>query len=236
MRPVSRTDSAREGAKSTAPHPAWRPTGNKLGKKIAQTYLLHSLKRTVQSIRKKISLTVSKIVDAVSERTGYAAVRVPLQKAKRPREVTLDLTGYRQIDSFSCGGVAAAMAVKFMRPRMSFERIYDTVKPRQETGAGYVRVTRALRSLGVRVSWRKNLSLDDLCDAIDAGSPVLVCIKTKDADTDHWVVAYGYGRRPDLLFIAGRGVHFLARNRMRRREFRRLWSPPGEGLICSKAR
>ena len=190
------------------------------------------MKRIVQSIRNKIS----RAIDAVVQRTGYVAVRVPLQKAKRPREVTLDLTGYRQIDSYSCGGVAAAMAVKFLRPRMSFERIYDAVNPIQETGAGYVRVTRALRSLGVRVSWRKNLSFDDICSAIDAGSPVLVCIQTNDAETDHWVVAYGYGRRPDLLFIAGRGVHFLARNRVRRREFRRLWCPPGEGLVCSKAR
>ena len=181
-------------------------------------------------------LTVSKVRDAVVELTGYAAVRVRLQKAKKPGEVTLDLTGYRQIDSFSCGGVAAAMAVKLMRPRMSFERIYAAVNPLQETGAGTVRVMRALRSLGVRVSWRKSLTFDDVCDAIDEGSPVLVCITTGDTDTDHWVVAYGYGRRPDLLFIAGRGIPVLTRNRMRRRELRRLWSPPGEGLVCSKAR
>jgi hypothetical protein len=119
---------------------------------------------------------------------------------------------------------------------MSFERIYAAVNPTQGHGAGTARVTRALRSLGVRVSWRKNLSFDDICDAIDAGSPVLVCIQTNDAETDHWVVAYGYGRRPDLLFIAGRGIHFLARNRMRRRKFRRLWCPRGEGLVCAKAR
>lgn len=202
------------------------------------------LKRIVQAIRKKTSrlvesvrgLTVSKVCDAVVERTRYAAVRVPLQKAKKPGEVTLDLTGYRQIDSFSCGGVVAAMAVKFFRRQMSFERIYAAVNPLQETGAETWRVTRALRSFGVRVSRRENMSFDDICDAIDANSPVLVCIKTKDTDTDHWVVAYGYGRRPDLLFIAGRGIPFFTGNRMRRREFRRLWSPRGEGLVCSKAR
>ena len=201
------------------------------------------MKRIVQSIRKKSSgilnslrLAVSNVRDAVVDLTGYAAVRVRLQKAKKPGEVTLDLTGYRQIDSFSCGGVAAAMAVKFMRPRTSFERIYAAVNPTQEDGAAPVPVVRALRSLGVRVSWRKNLTFDDMCDAIDEGSPVLVCITTADKDTDHWVVAYGYGRRPDLLFIAGRGIPLITGNRMRRGEFRRLWSPPGEGLVCSKAR
>jgi len=189
------------------------------------------MKSIIQFIKEK----ASRVVDTFSDLTGYAAVRVPLQKAKRQREVTLDLTGYRQIDSFSCGGIAAVMVVKFMRPQMSFERIYAAVNPIPKTGAGHGRVTRALRSLGVQVSLRKNLSFYGICDAIDAGSPVLVCIETDDAETDHWVVAYGYGRRPDLLFIAGMGIHFVARNRMSRREFRRLWSQRGEGLVCSKA-
>ncbi len=203
-------------------------------KSIIQSFKKKS-SRIVKSLRK---LTVSKVIDAMVERIGYAAVPVRLQKAKRPREVTLDLVGYRQIDSFSCGGVAAAMAVKFLRPQMSFERIYAAVNPIQETGAGYVRVTRALRSLSVRVSWRKNLTFVTICDAIDAERPVLLCIETgrQKNDPDHWVVVYGYGRRPDLLFIAGIGIPFIARNRMLRREFRRLWSLPGEGLVCSKGK
>ena len=191
----------------------------------------NSLKSVIQFIKEQSS----RVVDTLVDLSGYAAVPVPLQQAKKPREVTLDLPGYRQIDSFSCGGVAAAMAVKFLRPRMRFERIYDAVSPTRKTGVGTDRVMRALRSLAIRVSRRKNLAFDDICDAIDADSPVLVCLKTADAETDHWVTVYGYGRRPDLLFVAGRGIHFVARNRMRRGDFRRLWSPPGEGLICSKA-
>jgi hypothetical protein len=182
-----------------------------------------------------VSSWIEDCVDKISELNGYAAVRVPLQKAKRPREVTLALPGYRQIDSFSCGGIAAAMVGKFLRPRMSFQRIYAAVDPVRGSGAGFDRVTRALRSLGVGVSWRKNLTFDDICDAVDSESPVLVCTKTTDPDTDHWVVIYGYRRRPDLLFIAGMGIPFLARNRMLRRKFRELWFTPGVGLVCSKA-
>ncbi|MCX6982231.1 MAG: hypothetical protein NTV08_15995 [Verrucomicrobia bacterium] len=97
------------------------------------------MKSIIQFIKEK----ASRVVDTFSDLTGYAAVRVPLQKAKRQREVTLDLTGYRQIDSFSCGGIAAVMAVKFMRPQMSFERIYAAVNPIPKTVAGHGRVTRA---------------------------------------------------------------------------------------------
>jgi hypothetical protein len=176
-----------------------------------------------------------RLVDVVSDLTGYAAVRVPLQTASRPGEVTLGLTGYRQIDSYSCGAVASAMVVKFLRPSVSFERIHAAVDPCQEIGAGTLRVMRALRSLGIGVKRRTKLTFDDICTAIDAGSPVLVCVTTSDPYTNHWVVIYGYGRRPKLLFVAGQGLHFIARQRVKWQDFRSKWSPPGEGLVCWKA-
>ena len=176
----------------------------------------------------------SRVADVVSEFIGYAACPMPLQRATRAGEVSLDLTGYRQFDSFSCGAIAAAMAVKYLRPRMSFERIYAAVSPSRRSGAGSGRVACALRSLGVRVETRTDLAFDAICAAIDDGSPVLVCFTTRDPDTDHWVVLYGYGRRPDSLFVAGRGIPFISRNRIARRRFEHLWSPAGAGLVCAK--
>lgn len=172
---------------------------------------------------------------AVIERTGYAAVRVPLQKASRPREVTLDLPGYWQIDSYSCGGIAAAMVVQCLRPQVSFRRVHGAVAPLPDTGAGTRRVLRALRSLGLVVAARTDLTFDTLCEVIDAGCPVMVCVTTADPSIDHWVVIYGYGRRPNLVFVAGQGLPFLARHRTPWREFRYEWSPPGLGLVCWKA-
>jgi hypothetical protein len=189
------------------------------------------LKRALQLIKDH----AGRLADAVSDLTNYAAVRVPLQKANRPGEVTLDLTGYRQVNTYACGAVASAMVVRFLRPLMSFERIHSAVDPTLESGAGTMRVTRALRSLGVGVSRKTDLTFDDICNAIDAGRPVMVCVKTKDKATDHWVVVYGYGRRPNTLFVAGQGWHFVARQRVKWADFRRQWRPPGEGIVCWKA-
>lgn len=177
-----------------------------------------------------------RLVDVVSDFTNYAAVRVPLQKASRPGEVTLDLTGYRQVNTYACGAVASAMVVRFLRPQMSFERIHAAVDPTLESGAGTRRVMRALRSLRVGVSRKTDLTFDDIYNAIDAGRPVMVCVKTKDKATDHWVVLYGCGRRPNLVFVAGQGLHFIARQRVKWQEFRQQWAPPGEGLVCWKAK
>ena len=63
-----------------------------------------------------------------------------------------------------------------------------------------------MRSLGIGVDRRTKLTFDDICDAIDAGRPVLVCVTTSDPDMSHWVVIYGYGRRPKLVFVAGQGL------------------------------
>lgn len=177
----------------------------------------------------------ARLADAVSDLTNYAAVRVPLQKANRPGEVTLDLTGYRQVNTYACGAVASAMVVRFLRPQISFERIHAAVDPTLESGAATMRVMRALRSLGVGVSRKTDLTFDDICNAIDAGRPVMVCVKTKDKATDHWVVLYGYGCRPNLVFVAGQGLHFIARQRVKWADFRQQWRPPGEGIVCWKS-
>lgn len=172
-------------------------------------------------------------LDRISSLTGYAAMRVPLQSAGRPGEVTLDLTGYRQVDSYSCGAVA--MVVKFFHPRMCFERIHGVVAPDEDIGVGTLRLSRALRSLGVEVTCRRKLTFAGLCAAIDAGRPVLACVTTRAADTDHWVVIYGYGRRPNLVFVAGQGLPFIGRQRVQWPDFRKQWSPAGTGWVCGKA-
>jgi hypothetical protein len=128
------------------------------------------------------------------------------------------------------------MVAQFLRPRLSFESIYAAVDPCKEIGAGTVRVTRALRSLGLGVARRTRLTFDDLCEAIDAGSPVMVCVTTSDPYTHHWVVLYGYGRRPNLVFVAGQNWLAIGRDRVKWPDFRRQWTPPGEGLVCSKVR
>lgn len=195
-------------------------------------YPFTRLKRTLQILKER----AGQLVDTVSDFTGYVAVRVPLQKARHPGEVTLDFTGYRQVNTYACGAVAAAMVVKFLRPQIGYDRIHNAVDPCQEIGAGTMRVTRALRSLGIGVARKTKLTFADLGAAIEAGRPVLVCVKTDELDTHHWVVIYGYGRRPKLVFVAGQGLPFIGRQRVAWEQFRRQWASPGEGIVCWKAK
>lgn len=173
--------------------------------------------------------------DAVSDWTDCVATRVPLRRASGTDEVTLDLPGYAQLDTFGCGAVAGVMALKHFKPRASFYSFYARVSPLPENGTATYRLIRALRQSGLRVSERHDLSFADLCAAIDVGRPVIVAVHNPDAEDTHWVVVYGYGRKPKRVFIATNGIP-LVTNVILLQKFARIWSPHGNGLICAKAK
>ena len=175
------------------------------------------------------------VLDAVSDWTDCVATRVPLRRACGSDEITLDLPGYVQLDSYGCGAIAGVMALKHFKPRASFTAFYGRVSPHPENGTATYRLIRALRQSGLRVSERHDLSFADLCAAIDAGSPVIVVVHNPGADDTHWVVVYGYGRNPKRVFLATNGFPMVT-NAVLLSRFARIWSPHGNGLICAKSK
>src|SRR5689334_21354979 len=101
------------------------------------------LKQLIQSMKKRLP----GLANGPSDLTGYAAVPVPLNRASCPGQVTLDLPGYAQVNSFCCGVVAGAMVLKHFRPRASFAQFHARVNPKD--GAGTGKVVRALRQSGI---------------------------------------------------------------------------------------
>ncbi|MEN9575309.1 MAG: hypothetical protein RL514_3164 [Verrucomicrobiota bacterium] len=174
-------------------------------------------------------------IDTVSNWTGYTATRVPLRRASGPDEVTLDLPGYCQLDSYGCGAVAGIMVLKHFKPSVSFTTFNARVSPHPQNGTATRRLVRALRQSGLRVSERHDLTFADLCAAIDVGRPTLVVVHNPGVEDSHWVVVYGYGRKPNRVFLATNGFPFVT-NVVPLRRFARLWYPHGNGLVCAKAK
>ncbi len=172
--------------------------------------------------------------DWVTNWTGYAAIPVQLEQASRPREVTLQMPGYMQLNSYACGAITAAMIVRYFRPRMSFSRIYAAVNPHPENGVGERQVTRALRSCGLRVGIHTRLRFRDIRKAIDRNRPIMAHIINPGAEDGHWIAIYGYSLRPDRVFLAINGRPWDRPYRITRRQFERIWAPSGNGFICWK--
>jgi hypothetical protein len=67
--------------------------------------------------------------------------------------------------------------------------------------------------------------------------PLALIVNTSCPDYSHWVVAYGYGRRPSRVYVAGNGLPLLARKVYCWREFRaHHWRTPGQGLVCYRGK
>lgn len=184
-------------------------------------------------IASTIKSTAQWLGDCITDWTGLAGMRVPLERASGPRAVTLNLPGYVQTNSYGCGAVAAVMVVRYFHPQMEFDVVYDAVDPHSEVGAGQRQVARAMRLCGLQVSTRRQLQFHDLCSAINAGKPILVVIRNPGADSSHWVVVYGCRRMPDQVYLANNSLPFFMGNQVSRRAFEKLWDPPGNGLVCS---
>ena len=187
-----------------------------------------------RSMRHAVTRTAQWLGDQITDWTGLAALRVPLERASGRRAVTLNLPGYLQTNSYGCGAVAAVMVVRYFWPQMPFGAVYDAVAPLPEIGAQPRQVAQAMRLCGLRVRARGRLQFNDLCQSINEGSPVLVVIRNPGAQSRHWVVVYGYRRIPDQVYLANNGLPFFTRDRVSWSVFRKLWEPKGNGLVCGR--
>ena len=146
--------------------------------------------------------------------------------------MTLNIAAYRQVESYTCGFVAGLMVLHTFRPSASVDRFYRKVRPNPRTRASTRKVTEALRNSGVGVSVRHDLDFSGIREQIDAGFPIISCVHTDNPAVEHWVVLYGYGIRPNRVFIAANGLPYLARREYPYSEYSRLSSPKRFGLVC----
>lgn len=170
------------------------------------------------------------IMDKLSDWTGVTYFIDPLEYASCKGEKTLPISGYRQLDSYSCGFVAGLMVLHLFQPNADGEEFYQDVEG-DEDGTTTAQLRRALKQWGVRTSHRQRLNRRSIVSCIDNGNPVIIGVKKPPSD--HWVVIYGYG--PDYLFMAGDGLPWMSK-KISMRRFMHYWSPRGSGIVCSRER
>jgi len=115
---------------------------------------------------------------------------------------SLELTGYSQMHSYTCGAVAGWMVVKAIWPRRSAQKFYQTIAPDPELGTSTRRLIATLKLARVGVE-RTKPKFRHIVEAIDAGFPLIACIDRPNTGYQHWVVIYGYGRQPKTVYLAG---------------------------------
>jgi hypothetical protein len=148
-------------------------------------------------------------------------------------EVKLELIGYRQLDEYSCGPVAAWSILEIFHPGVvSFPTFYKDCKM-DEDGSNEYQIINALRKNGVGIGIRDELDFEDIVKIIDKGFPVLGSI-THPGFADHWLVIYGYGMNPPRLCTSNHyGNHDAhSRKQLSWDHWLSLWDVESRYLIC----
>ena len=169
-------------------------------------------------------------VNAISEITGVRAVVAPLKHPKRPGCKTLLIPGYRQVQTYTCGFIAAANVLHLYHPEVDLTVLYSILDHRD--GTEEFQVADGLRTYGIEVERRTTLDFCSICQALVHGSPIIAAVRT--IFYGHWIVIYGYDSLKQTVFICGNGYHpVLNRKEVSFDHFCTKWDPVGNGLICT---
>ncbi|MCE9616531.1 MAG: hypothetical protein K8T26_19830 [Lentisphaerae bacterium] len=171
---------------------------------------------------------ILKWLDRFADKTGIRIMPDRLPHPSGDDVTTLDVPGYRQIDSFSCGAAAALMVVRTFRPGFPAGDFHDLCSP--DDGIQVPRLIRFLRKSGIGVIERDDLTFARIAERIDAGFPIITLVNQKD-DLQHWVVIYGVGLKPNRVYVGGMKLPIVGRKEYTWREFSRMWFK-GFGLVC----
>lgn len=173
--------------------------------------------------------------NSATEALGLRHLPDVLSHPRGPHVETIRIPAFVQTQTYTCGPVAALMVVRHFRPEYPAGKVYSRADADPDYGTGVGRLVRVLRECGIRVRERSNLAFRDIVDAIDRGRPVITVVNTDRERVSHWVVLYGYGKKPSRVFLAANGPPVVGRREYRWDEFlKHHWTAAGFGLVCGR--
>lgn len=179
----------------------------------------------IQRIRTMLQL----IYNRFCELTGFNAIPEWREPAVKSNTDLLDVPGFVQTDTYSCGYLAGLAVVRAFQPNVDGRGFYQRVKPCVQNGTPTNRLVAALRKSGVVVGIRYRMSYRSLTKNVEAGFPIIV--STGSDVADHWAVVVGVSDKH--IYVMGHGNWLCSKGRFTRRQFEKMWCPKGFAMICS---
>jgi Papain-like cysteine protease AvrRpt2 len=173
--------------------------------------------------------------NTATEALGIRVLPDRLIHPRHPNVATIRIPGYCQVQTWTCGPVAALMVVHHFRPSVQAKRVFCLAAADPHRGTSVARLVRTLRGCGIQVGQRTNLGFQDIVRAVDRGRPIMTVVRTNKPGISHWVVCYGYGKRPNRVYVAANGLPLMSQREYPWGIFRQHhWTDAGFGLVCSR--
>ncbi|MEI6493914.1 MAG: cysteine peptidase family C39 domain-containing protein [Verrucomicrobiota bacterium] len=145
----------------------------------------------------------------------------------------IPMQGWCQMDSYSCGPVAAFMMLSCFFPGKTFARLVELCAVGEDGSSGS-NIRNALRHYGLRCRITRSLNKRVVDAAIAAGSPILVGVAGEfiNCADDHWMVVHG-SRSGGVLLAGhlelGRSSRWVPWARLNKH-----LAPEGWGMVVSR--
>ncbi len=192
-----------------------------------------SMKQQAFQIAAGVSQTAGNALNLISDLTGLRAVIDPLPHPRRAKCKTLVIPGYKQVQNYTCGFIAAANVLHLFSPEADLHALYAKLDDHE--GTTETEVASALRLYGVAVRRRTTLDFPSLRKALRSGAPIICSVQS--TFHGHWVVVYGYDSVRESVFVCGNGnLPVLNRKEVNFERFCEKWDPSGNGLVCTLGR
>lgn len=145
--------------------------------------------------------------DRLCDELGIEFITEVLTEARSKDDITIDIPGYRQTKSYTCGFVSGLMVTRHFYPKTPHTKFYELCQMHPEWGMSTKKLAAALRKSDIGVSFRQGLSFNEIADYISEGKPIITSIR-RSKDIQHWIVIYGVNRKTKEIFIAGEKFWF----------------------------
>lgn len=172
-------------------------------------------------------------MDRIFDSLKKEYVQELLSRATLSDDVVVNISGYRQIKSYTCGFVSGVMILEGFGIKIDTGKFYKQCRPHQTWGISSRKLADALRKNEIKVVIRQKLSFDEIADALTKGSPIITTVKRRN-DIQHWVVIYGVNKRTKEIFVAGDKFWFTPdKTRYKWLEYKKRFPTWADYLICS---
>lgn len=182
----------------------------------------------------EISTFTNPFTDKLCTKMKLEYFREFLSRARSSDDTVLNIPGYRQTKSYTCGFVSGLMVLHYLQLKIPAQSFYSVCEAHDDWGMSTKKVATALRQFDVAVSIKKYLNFDEIASSIEEGKPIITSIK-RHGQIQHWIVIYGVNRKTKEVFIAGDKFWFSVFKTIHKWNSFRHRLPTGvDFLICWK--
>ncbi len=117
---------------------------------------------------------------------------------------------YLQMNSWACGASAGTTLIRYFRPDLDPQDIYECINPTVEHGTPEDTIVKVARHHGVKMkSMDPRSALDGIRYHLSKGRPVLAVWEAMAMDCEHYIVIYG--EHQGVLYVTNTGGNWIGR-------------------------